>query len=205
MLWCTKGQCINACTPCSFPFLSAHVVACARRIEQADRKMAYRVAPQDDAVLPAGCAKFSIERDHDLSIGECAVIEMPVAPRGRSTHLASPLSEQLPGGEVMLDQFKAPLARLSCDRWDGVKCLRNGRIVCQRRLLVSRSSPARVRQQQIRRGILCGTQRPNPQARNHIAIADCRCELGEAWESRWVLIAIVNYRERPDAARGRKR
>ena len=91
--------------------------------------MAYRIAPQDDAVFPAGCAKLSIQQRYDLSVGERAIVEMPIAPRRRSTHLASPLPEQFLGGEVVLDQFKSPSARFGCNRRDCVKCLGNGRIV----------------------------------------------------------------------------
>src|ERR1035437_1063785 len=129
MLRRAKSQCINAGPPCSFPFFSAYVVASTRRIENADRKMAYRVTPQYDAVFPAGCAELPIEGSYDFSIGKGTIAEMPTAPHRRSAHLTSPLSEQLPGGEVMLDQFIAPLARLGCNRCYSVKCLWNGRIV----------------------------------------------------------------------------
>src|SRR5580658_2866849 len=192
MLRGAEGQGVYACPACSFPFLSAHVVAGARCVEQADRKMAYCVAPQDDSVLAAGGAELSIEGSHNLSIGERAIIEMPVATRRRSAHLTSPLSEQLPRGVVVLDQFKAPLASLGRHRCYGVKCLWNGRIVGQRRLLVSRSGPARVRQQQTRRGGCRRLQRPNPQAGNHIAIADRGGKPGEAWKSGGILIPIVD-------------
>lgn len=91
--------------------------------------MAYRVAPQDDAVFPAGCAELSIQHRYDLSVGKRAITEVPIAPRRRSTHLASPLPEQFVGGEVVFDQFKSPRARFGCYRRDCVKCLWNGWIV----------------------------------------------------------------------------
>src|ERR1035437_9651070 len=129
MLRRAKSQGINACPPCSFPFFSTYVVASTRRIEKADRKMAYRVAPQYDAVFPAGCAELPIQDSYDFSIGKSTIAEMPIAPHRRSAHLTSPLSEHLPGGEGILDQFIAPLAGLGCDRCDSGKGLWNGRIV----------------------------------------------------------------------------
>src|ERR1700722_12696089 len=149
-----KGECVDADAARPLPCLSANVVSGAGGIENSNRQVPDGVTAKDDALFPAACTETPIQHGYDLSIGECAIVEVPIPLSRGSSHLTAPLAQQFKGGEVMLDEIKAPFARFCCHRRGGLKRLWNRGIVCQRGLLVVGPTPTGGREQKRAAGFL---------------------------------------------------
>src|ERR1700761_1835070 len=142
-----KGKCVDADAARPLPRFSAHVVPGAGGIENSNRQVPDGVAAKDNALFPAACTETPIQHGYDLSIGGCAIVEVPIPPSRGSPHLTAPLAQQFEGGEVMLDEIKAPFARFCRHRRGSLKRLWNRGIVCQWGLLIAGPTPTGSREQ----------------------------------------------------------
>src|ERR1700678_2585008 len=73
-----KGECVDADAAGPLPLFSADVVAGSRSIENSHRQVADGIAAKDDALFSAACTETAIQGGYDFSIGQRAIVEMPI-------------------------------------------------------------------------------------------------------------------------------
>src|SRR5271170_661978 len=158
--------------------------------------MTDRVAAKNLGRIAKHSSNLFVQIQNDLGISAAAVVEAPSGQSGPRTHLKSPLTEQIIGGEVVLHELVSPALQLAQLCTDGFQRIRNRGIVGQ--LCHAFLTPAKtgIRHQQSGVYSLRRDQRTNPDARPCASLANLSCKPLHIRKLRFVSPSIINHRIR---------